>query len=263
MDLILKSSAADFLLVDVGVIIKAGAGSNFSDSAGTDATLRKALGQSKVLRAMVSAATVVVNDGSSDLGITPALQYLNRNWFQAGGNVNVNLSQVEGTISDLQHGQRGGGNLHAAAVAGVSGGFMSSADKTKLDGLSSGTRAVLMWGNSLVSVTTTTRYLNPAFADATAGTTAISFRMPFACTLRNFYIRQNSGAGNGNNIVYTLLKNGVATALVVTIASTANDANDLVNTVVVAAGDRLDIEITKALSIGTSPGDILATMEAY
>jgi hypothetical protein len=171
-----------------------------------------------------------------------------------------NLARADHTHS---HGSRAGGALHAAAVAGVSAGFMSSADKTKLDGLSSGTRAVLMWGNSLVSATTTTRYLNPAFADATAGTTAISFRMPFACTLRNFYIRQNIGAGNGNNIVYTLLKNGVATALVVTIASTANDANDLVNTVVVAAGDRLDIEITKALSIGTSPGDILATMEAY
>jgi hypothetical protein len=134
MDLILKSSAADFLLVDVGVIIKTGAGSNFSDSAGVDATLRKALGQSRVLRGMVSAATVVVNDGSSDLGITAGLQYLNRNWFQAGADTNVSFSQIENSISDTQHGSRGGGSLHAAAVAGVSDGFLTAADKTKLDG---------------------------------------------------------------------------------------------------------------------------------
>ena len=39
------------------------------------------------------------------------------------------------SIDDAQHGNRGGGTLHAVAVAGVSNGFLASADKTKLDGL--------------------------------------------------------------------------------------------------------------------------------
>lgn len=136
MNLILKSTGASFILPDVGVIIATGAGSDFSDSAGCDAALRKALGQSWLLRALVSAASVVVNDGVSDLGISAGLQYLNRNWFQAGGDTNVNFAQVEGGITDTQHGNRSGGSLHAAAVAGVSAGFMSSADKTKLDAIS-------------------------------------------------------------------------------------------------------------------------------
>jgi hypothetical protein len=133
MDLILKSSTTDFVLPDVGVLIKAGAGSSFSDSAGCDASLRKALGQSKVLRALVNISSVVVNDGSSDLGVTAGLQYLNRNWFQAGGDVNVNFTQLEGGITDTQHGSRAGGSLHPQAVAGGASGFLSGADQTKLN----------------------------------------------------------------------------------------------------------------------------------
>ena len=41
-------------------------------------------------------------------------------------------------FDDVVHGNRGGGSLHALAVAGVSAGFMSAADKTKLDGLGTG-----------------------------------------------------------------------------------------------------------------------------
>jgi hypothetical protein len=42
-----------------------------------------------------------------------------------------------GTISDAQHGSRGGGTLHSGAT-GASSGFLSSADKNKLDGIPSG-----------------------------------------------------------------------------------------------------------------------------
>jgi hypothetical protein len=44
--------------------------------------------------------------------------------------------QVGVLATDAQHGSRGGGTQHAIAVAGVSNGFMSSTDKTKLDGIS-------------------------------------------------------------------------------------------------------------------------------
>ena len=118
------------------------------------------------------------------------------------------------------------------------------------------------FGASGVATTTTTRYLWPWHEDSTAPTSAIQFRVPRACTLRNFRVRHNTGAGNGNNVVYTVRKNGVATSLVATLASTANDGSDLTNSVAFAAGDLIDIEVTKATSIGTTPSDITATLEA-
>lgn len=42
------------------------------------------------------------------------------------------LSSLSGTISDGQHGSRGGGNLHADTTDSTAG-FMSAADKTKAD----------------------------------------------------------------------------------------------------------------------------------
>jgi len=123
--------------------------------------------------------------------------------------------------------------------------------------------AILSWGASGVSGTTTTRYLFPYYNDALAGTSAIQIEVPKGTRLRNLRVRHNTTAGNGNNIVYTLRKNGVATALTVTIPSTTTAAQDTTNSVTVVAGDRLDIEVTKAASISASPSGITVTLEAY
>jgi hypothetical protein len=48
----------------------------------------------------------------------------------------VDFTLVSGTITDTQHGNRGGGSLHAVATTGTAG-FMSSTDKSKLDGIAS------------------------------------------------------------------------------------------------------------------------------
>jgi hypothetical protein len=45
---------------------------------------------------------------------------------------------VSVTMDDTLHGNRGGGNLHSAVVAGGASGFMSGADKTKLNGIETG-----------------------------------------------------------------------------------------------------------------------------
>lgn len=50
--------------------------------------------------------------------------------------VNANDVQVGVLATDAQHGTRGGGTLHAVAVAGVSAGFISAADQTKVNNLS-------------------------------------------------------------------------------------------------------------------------------
>ena len=124
------------------------------------------------------------------------------------------------------------------------------------------TVSFLGFGANSVATTTTTRYLFPWYSDSTAPTTVIQMRVPRACTLRNLRIRHNTGAGNGNSIVYTVRKNGVTTALTCTLASTANDGSDLVNTVAFAAGDLIDIEVTKASAIGTSPTFVVGSIEA-
>lgn len=117
------------------------------------------------------------------------------------------------------------------------------------------------FGASSVAATTTTRYLWPWHEDSLAQTAPVQFRVPFGCTLVNLRVRHNNPAGNGNNIVYTVRNNGATTALTCTLASTASDGSDLTNSAVFAAGDLIDIVVTKAASVGTSPSNITATIE--
>ena len=52
--------------------------------------------------------------------------------------VNANDVQVGVLATDGQHGVRGGGTQHAVVISAGAAGFMSGADKTKLDGISAG-----------------------------------------------------------------------------------------------------------------------------
>lgn len=127
--------------------------------------------------------------------------------------------------------------------------------------ISSTSAPLLMWGNDSVAATTTARYLSPFYEDSLAQTSPIQFRVPRAGTIRRLRVRHNGPAGNGNNIVYTLRVNGVATALSASLASNASDASDLVNQVGVPDGALIDFEVTKAASVGTSPSDIVVIVE--
>lgn len=121
--------------------------------------------------------------------------------------------------------------------------------------------AVLLWGNNSVGSTTTTRYLTPSYEESLSQTIAIQFRVPRAGTFRNMRVRHNDAGGNGNSIVYTLRVNGAASALSVSLASTSADGSDLASTVAVAAGDLVDIEVTKAASVGSGLFDITCSVE--
>lgn len=123
--------------------------------------------------------------------------------------------------------------------------------------------AILVWGNNSVSPTTSTRYLTSGYDDVLAPVIAgiVQFRLARGGTLRFLRVRHNVPAGDGDLIVYTVRINNVATALSVSMASTAADGSDLVNTVAVVAGDLIDIEVTKALDVTTSPTFIAADLE--
>jgi len=177
-------------------------------------------------------------------------------------------TNAEGTATSLarsdhthSHGARGGGTLHALATA-LANGFLSAADFSKLAAIAAeAAPAVLTWGAGSVTATTTTRYLFPGFDSGTAQTSAIRFRVPRAGKIRKMRVHHNVTAGNGNAIVYTLRVEGAASALTVSLASTASEGADNVNSVAVANDDLIDIEVTKAASIGTTPGDIMVTVE--
>lgn len=120
--------------------------------------------------------------------------------------------------------------------------------------------SLLMWGAKDVASTTMTRYLFPFYDDSTAMTTAVSFPMPVAGTIDRLIVRHNLPGGNGNDVVYTLRVNGAPSALAVTLASTATQGSDLVNSIPVVVGDLIDLEITKAATVGMSPADVAATV---
>ena len=75
-------------------------------------------------------------------------------------------------------------------------------------------------------------------------------------------MRHNSTSGNGTSVLYTVLKNGVATAITVTLATGAvGQASDTVHTVAVAQGDRVSISAVKAASIGSGDVAVQASLE--
>jgi hypothetical protein len=121
--------------------------------------------------------------------------------------------------------------------------------------------AVLSWGGGSIAASTATRYLSPWWDTGIAPLSPVQWRSPRTGTVRSLRIRHNTPTGNGNDIVYTLRVNGVATALTVTVASTSADGSDLVNSVAVAPGDLLDIEVTKATTIVDGLLGVVATAE--
>jgi hypothetical protein len=71
--------------------------------------------------------------GGGDLSIDRTF-----NVIAANGSITVNADSIEvGVITDTNHGARGGGTLHSVVTTSVAG-FMSAADKTKLDGVATG-----------------------------------------------------------------------------------------------------------------------------
>ena len=146
----------------------------------------------------------------------------------AGSNINVNF----GTASN--------NNRWASCIGGPS---------------------VLMFGASEVGSSTTVRYLFPSYVDHPAETSQTNFRVTRAGFLRNLFVVHNIGAGNGNDITYTVRVNDGDTALSVMVSSLVVVGSNLSALIEVVSGDAVDIEITKAADVGSSPGDVVATFE--
>jgi hypothetical protein len=169
-----------------------------------------------------------------------------------GRDVSDDGAALDGHIADT-------GNPHGTDLGNIGTGTLAELNAALSD--ANIPIADIVFGANSVSSTTLTRYLFPGFGDSTAQTSVIQRRMQRPGFLRNLYIIHNSPGGNGNPIVYTVRVNGAPTLLSVTMASTDSTGEDTSNSIAVAAGDLVDIEITKATAIGASPVDVVAAMD--
>ena len=91
--------------------------------------------------------------------------------------------------------------------------------------------------------------------------TLLDIEMPRPGTIKNMHVRHSTPTGNGNDVTYTALKNGVDTSVTVTMASTDASGSDSVNTEDYVKGERLAIKATKPLNIGNGALDVTVTLE--
>jgi hypothetical protein len=124
--------------------------------------------------------------------------------------------------------------------------------------------ALLVWGADDIGGDADTRFLGPGSV-AIAGSLD-NRRIPIvfqsASALRCLYVRHGVANGNGASVVYTVLVNGVATALTVTLATAAvGQARDIVHEVAIAPGDVVSIQVAKATPIGLGALNVYAVLE--
>lgn len=106
-----------------------------------------------------STAPVNVTRAAADAGsATEAAKQDHKHDIATAAPSSVGASNTEGSSTSLaradhihDHGSQLGGTLHATAVAGVSAGFLSSSDKTKLDGISAGAAVSAVYATAPIS----------------------------------------------------------------------------------------------------------------
>ena len=109
-----------------------------------------------ITNAVPQTTTVTAGAGMTGGGALSASVTLNV-VANADGSIIVNTSDIQvGVIGDTQHGTRSGGNLHPDVIAAGASGFMSGADKTKLNGL-------------ITNATPQTRNINTVAGELTGG----------------------------------------------------------------------------------------------
>ena len=129
-----------------------------------------------------------------------------------------------------------------------------------------GSEATLMWGSESVASSTSDRYLDPGYSDHLARLAIADgprWTAPRAGTLKNLYVNIGTPSTDADPIVYTVLINGVVPigTLTVSVPGNVDAGSDLANTVAVAAGDLVDIRVSKAAPVAPAIDEVVVTME--
>lgn len=129
-----------------------------------------------------------------------------------------------------------------------------------------GGEGTLMWGSESVAQSTSDRYLDPGYSDHLARLAIADgprWTAPRPGTLKNLYVNIGDPSTDADPIVYTVLINGVVPIGTLTVSVPGNVAtgSDLANTVAVAAGDLVDIRVSKAAPVAPAIDEVVVTME--
>lgn len=79
--------------------------------------------------------------------------------------------------------------------------------------------------------------------------------MPRPGTVQNLYVKLRSAQPAGGTLIFTVMKNGVATGITVTFAAGAiagTIASDLTHSATYAKGDTISVQITNNSAVGQS-----------
>ena len=100
-------------------------------------------------------------------------------------------------------------------------------------------------GDLTPSATTTTYWCPQGCFSSNSADTGRRAKITTPGVIKNLYVQLNAVApGAGKSYTYTIMKNGVATALQVVISDTATSGSNTTSSVTVAAGDNISMRIT-------------------
>lgn len=210
----------------------------------------------------IAAPTIQLEQGenTSALSITsetPDNKALNikSNTNSADSDIFVLTSDPEGVVTGF------GGDVAVKQDSGNADIWLKENDIGNTGWRSLVNKTDILFGASAVQAGTATRYLHPGNSESIAPTSTRVRPAGRSGVIRNMWVSHGVPAGNGNAIIYTLLINGVASALSVSLSSTS--ALDLSGSteVSVNSSDLLSIEVTKAAGVATSPSNITVIME--
>lgn len=135
---------------------------------------------------------------------------------------------------------------------------IANLNSDKLDGYdeSAIVREPFWFGYSAALPSNQTNYLWP---NGNLQSTDISFYIiKRAGTVRNLYVWSNTASGVGKTDTYTVLKNGTATILTVSLTNVQSNT-DLANSFTVVAGDRISVKVVS--DTGTAAANISVGFE--
>jgi len=162
-----------------------------------------------------------------------------------------NLTNYRALVSD------GGGKVAVAATTSAEIGYLSGVTsniQTQLDGKTSVARSFMAVNQNATIIGSGTTYGSFILSGFNVAESSRIFVVPYACTMRNFYVRIFAAQPGTGSLVFTLRKNLADTSVVVTIAAgsaAGTEANSGVTTATFAAGDDCSIKVVNN-AIGTS-----------
>ena len=93
-----------------------------------------------------------------------------------------------------------------------------------------GVKGLLVWGARSIAVSTAPRFLYPGYEALTASASdVIHLRAPKTGQLRNFHIKQNIISSVSIDVTYTIIVNGSATVISITISADEPNGSNILS----------------------------------